>query len=238
MPPRSKSNLPPEPNARQRLLAGATRVFSRLGFESATTRTIAEEAGVNLASIPYYFGTKEALYQEVIAALCASINLKMGPRVAAVHTLLQRADAGPADWKKALCDLVEDQVAIVLSEDMVQAAPILAREQASPSPVFEEVYQEVLRPALDLAATLLGHLYGQDPGSAPIRVKAYALMGMGVHIAYARQSFRLYVGQELEDDAGFTLVRQCIRDLVAGALPQPPDSPLRPQAHIPPTQEC
>lgn len=237
MAPRSKSNLPPEPNTRQRLLAGATRVFSRLGFESATTRTIAEEAGVNLASIPYYFGTKEALYQEVIAALCASFNLKMGPRVSAVHTLLKRQDAGPADWKEALCDLVEDQVVIVLSEDMIQAVPILAREQerASVSPILEEVYQEVLHPALDLAATLLGRLYGEDPGSAPIRVKAYALMGMGVHIASARQSFRLYVGQDLEGEAGFALVRQCIRDLVAGALPP---TPPRSRSHTPTTQEC
>ena len=38
-----------------------------LGFEAVTTRQLASKANVNLASIPYYFGTKEQLYNECIA---------------------------------------------------------------------------------------------------------------------------------------------------------------------------
>lgn len=232
---RPHTDHPPEPSARERLLAAATRVFSRLGFETATTRAIADEAGVNLASIPYYFGTKEALYLAVIEGICASITLRMAGPMASVQRLLDTPGADPAAFREALCGLVEQQVDIVLGADMEAAAPILAREQASPSPAFEKVYHQVLEPSLDLAAALVGRLSGLAPEAPEVRLRAYALLGMGVHLAYARQSFRRYVGHALPGAEGQTLVRQTIRDLVAAALAQAGTAPTRSLFH---TQEC
>jgi len=37
------------------------------GYEGTSTRKIAQEAGVNIAMISYYFGSKEGLYQEMVA---------------------------------------------------------------------------------------------------------------------------------------------------------------------------
>jgi len=48
------------------ILDAAMRVVTRDGFEGATTRTIAEEAGVNIAMLNYYFGGKEALLSEML----------------------------------------------------------------------------------------------------------------------------------------------------------------------------
>ena len=44
------------------ILDVAERVFSELGFEGASTRTISGEAGVNMAMLNYYFGSKEGLF--------------------------------------------------------------------------------------------------------------------------------------------------------------------------------
>lgn len=41
-------------------------IFASRGFEGATTRAIAERAGVALASLPYHFKTKEALWKAVV----------------------------------------------------------------------------------------------------------------------------------------------------------------------------
>jgi AcrR family transcriptional regulator len=49
-----------------RILDAAWSVVNRDGFEGATTRTIAEEAGVNIAMLNYYFGSKEALLSELL----------------------------------------------------------------------------------------------------------------------------------------------------------------------------
>ncbi len=44
---------------RARILDAALELFAASGFDGASTRTIAEQAGVNLPAIQYYFGSKE-----------------------------------------------------------------------------------------------------------------------------------------------------------------------------------
>ena len=43
------------------ILRGAAAVFARLGYAQATLEDIANEVGVNRASLYYYVGTKEEL---------------------------------------------------------------------------------------------------------------------------------------------------------------------------------
>lgn len=50
--------------AREQILEAAYGVLARDGYEKITTRRIAEVAGVNIATLHYYFGTKEALLAE------------------------------------------------------------------------------------------------------------------------------------------------------------------------------
>ncbi len=47
------------------ILDTAERLFSENGFDGASTRAIANEAGVNMAMLNYYFGSKEGLYKAV-----------------------------------------------------------------------------------------------------------------------------------------------------------------------------
>ncbi len=47
------------------ILDVAERVFSDLGYDGASTRTISGEAGVNMAMLNYYFGSKEGLFLAV-----------------------------------------------------------------------------------------------------------------------------------------------------------------------------
>jgi AcrR family transcriptional regulator len=52
---------------RAAVLKAARTVFARLGFEGASTRTVAEVAGVNNAMIYYHFKDKNELYRAVLA---------------------------------------------------------------------------------------------------------------------------------------------------------------------------
>ena len=51
--------------ARNRLLRAALPLFAAKGFAKTSTREIAAAAGVNIASISYYFGDKAGLYRAV-----------------------------------------------------------------------------------------------------------------------------------------------------------------------------
>ncbi len=59
---------------RRAVLDSALIEFSRCGFEGATTRQIAERAGVNHAMIQYYFKSKDALWKEAVQFLFRRLN--------------------------------------------------------------------------------------------------------------------------------------------------------------------
>jgi len=48
------------------ILDAAEKLFSELGYEGASTRQIAKEAGANMAMINYYFGSKEGVFMEIM----------------------------------------------------------------------------------------------------------------------------------------------------------------------------
>ena len=56
------------PDARTRVLEAAARVYAEHGFHGATTRLVAEEAGVNEVTIFRLFGTKDALLEAAVHA--------------------------------------------------------------------------------------------------------------------------------------------------------------------------
>lgn len=59
----------PQHDTREIILAAALEVYSKHGFRGATTRRIAESAGVNEVTIFRHFGSKEALLGEAVRAL-------------------------------------------------------------------------------------------------------------------------------------------------------------------------
>jgi len=77
------------------ILDVAERVFSDFGFDGASTRMISGEAGVNMAMLNYYFGSKEGLFLAIFERKISSFQM-----------LLQNigADDSMTSWDKlALC---------------------------------------------------------------------------------------------------------------------------------------
>jgi AcrR family transcriptional regulator len=73
------------------ILDVAEKIFSELGYDGASTRTISGEAGVNMAMLNYYFGSKEGLYLAVFER-----------KISAFRTLLQNigSDDSISAWDK------------------------------------------------------------------------------------------------------------------------------------------
>ncbi len=74
----AKALLPSHEAARARLLAAGLRLFALQGYAKTSTRELAEEAQVNVASISYYFGDKAGLYRAVftepLGAACDDVS--------------------------------------------------------------------------------------------------------------------------------------------------------------------
>jgi AcrR family transcriptional regulator len=90
--PRKQPGRPPaggDQTVRQQLLAGARSLFAQRGYDAVSTRQVAEAAKVNPAMIHYYFGSKEGLYEAMLADTFAPLI----ERLTAVLASADDADA-------------------------------------------------------------------------------------------------------------------------------------------------
>ncbi|NLO70414.1 MAG: TetR family transcriptional regulator [Porphyromonadaceae bacterium] len=76
-----------------RIKAAAEKIFLEKGFSAARTRDIAEESGLNLALINYYFRSKENLYNIIMMEkLIVFFNIIIDVLDDVNLTILERAD--------------------------------------------------------------------------------------------------------------------------------------------------
>lgn len=61
-----KTPAPKAADSKELLLEAAKRVFAAKGYEGATVKDLADEAGVNVSLVSYHFGGKENLYRSCL----------------------------------------------------------------------------------------------------------------------------------------------------------------------------
>ena len=62
----TKPKIEVDRTTEQKIKEAAIKVFTQKGYAAARTRDIAEEAGINLALLNYYFRSKEKLFEEIM----------------------------------------------------------------------------------------------------------------------------------------------------------------------------
>lgn len=122
-------------------LDAAERLFARYGYEGTRIRAIADESGVALGALHYYWGTKQALFAAVL-------ERRLGPLMRQREELLGACEAAAADGSLEIADVVRAIVAppmIAASADGEAGevfAGLMARTLTDPAP---EVRDLVLR---------------------------------------------------------------------------------------------
>jgi AcrR family transcriptional regulator len=82
-------------DTRQRIIDAAEELFSRQGFTATTTREITCNADVNVASVNYYFDSKELLVQAVIERRLNDLNNVRILQLQAVQEIAKSEEALP-----------------------------------------------------------------------------------------------------------------------------------------------
>ena len=86
-------------DTRERILDVAERLFGDRGFPATSLRDITAEAGVNVASVNYHFGSKEALLTEVLERRLKPINER---RIELLNAVEARAGDGPPELEAVI----------------------------------------------------------------------------------------------------------------------------------------
>jgi AcrR family transcriptional regulator len=83
---------PGESETRSHLLAVAERLFALKGFRNVSVREITAEAGVNLASVNYHFGSRDRLLFEIFRRRTGELSRERARRL---HEAQSRASGAP-----------------------------------------------------------------------------------------------------------------------------------------------
>jgi len=100
---------------RLRIIQTALDVFGTLGFEEASTRLIADRAGVNLAALHYYFAGKDGLYRACAEHIAAYGEQIIGPFVARLETALADPRLTHRQLRTQLRDLLDGFADLLVS---------------------------------------------------------------------------------------------------------------------------
>ncbi|KZS55307.1 TetR/AcrR family transcriptional regulator [Mycobacterium ostraviense] len=147
---------------RDKLLDGALACIRERGYGNTSSRDIARAAGVNVASINYHFGGKEALLDDALSRCFSTWNVRVR------EAFDQSAATGPSGQIRAVLEATVD------SFEQIRPAVYACVESYAPalrSEVLRERlaagYAEVRQHSVDLARTALAGSDAEPPENLP-----------------------------------------------------------------------
>ena len=173
-------------DTRLRILNAAGPVFAEKGYEAATIREICSQAGVNVASINYYFGSKERLYVETVKWGHAPEEEPEEPP--------ERPPGTPPDVK--LRDFIKGMLTRMLSKRAPWHRQLMMREILNPTVACRELVQVDFRARIGQLLELLDEVLPPDMPSHRRQQTVFSVVGQGLYYHVASEIVTLLVGDE------------------------------------------
>jgi AcrR family transcriptional regulator len=161
---------------RARIVATALRVFGEEGFNKASTRQIAADAGVNPPALQYYFGGKEGLHRACAQHIIDRMLSVVSPALTQAQQMRRTATREEAiDALCALLDAMADGLVAAGSEGWSR---FITRGKADGAgPAMEMLRENIGMPILQAVANLISLVTDRDPADEITRIKAAAILG-------------------------------------------------------------
>jgi AcrR family transcriptional regulator len=163
------------------IMEAAEELFAEKGFDGTSVRDIAEEAGVNLAMISYYFGSKEKLMESLFKYRGGSIRLQL-------ESMLENKELNSLQKVNALIDNYIDRI-------MKQQCfhKILSREQmVDLKGANTRLIHELKRTNQELVKKLIqeGQKKGEFKKNIDVPLMMATLIGTASHLVTTQHYYR------------------------------------------------
>jgi AcrR family transcriptional regulator len=163
-------------DTRERVLAVARRHFAEHTFSGTSLRAIQREVNVNPATIHYYFGSKETLYQAVISQFLDGIQAERLARLEQVPANVK----GRERLERLLHAYLAPHLELATTPAGLEYARILAYVQVSDWDAATSIFDTAVTPVRRKFADALSPLFPQAS-----RRRIYEVLAMAVaHMAH------------------------------------------------------
>jgi AcrR family transcriptional regulator len=164
--------------SRDRLLRAAVEIFSLRGLRDATVREICAKADVNVASVNYYFRSKEVLYAEALAFAFRQADARYPLDTA-------RNDQLPPDER--LRHFIRNFLYRLLDDSHLGCSgKLIAREIADPTSALDRIVETTLRPRFKLLQEIVPQILGPGWSEADISRCIQSIIGQCLVFRHSR----------------------------------------------------
>lgn len=153
---------------KQRILDAACFLFAEHGFNSVSTRMIAERAGVRHGTIHYHFKDKKTLYIEVFRWVFSFNQILTYKELLEREPIVLETPSGKA---YAIQRIVSDFYHRHLSVNDRWKRRLVIRELFEHSPIFPQILNEILKTESD---KMMEFYYLLDPSGTPVDAYLWA----------------------------------------------------------------
>lgn len=168
-----------------RLLQVAVEVFAEYGFREATVREICSRANLNVASVNYYFRSKEALYSQALTFAFQEAN-RLYPQDAALKMNLPPEQRLALFIKNFLHKLLDDSHLGLHSK-------LIAREIVDPTKALDEIIETAIAPQFALLTEIVQQILGFSADKVVVQRCLLSIFGQCLMFKHSRSIIdRLY----------------------------------------------
>src|SRR5436309_9961444 len=177
---------------KDRLLAAAAALFAERGFHRTTVREIAARAGVNVAAGNYHYGSKKALYLEVLRAQFAEIRALLRARGASrpASELARLSRAQLAALLRARVNVMLD---LLLGPPPGVHGTLMQREMCDPSEALPVIVEEFIAPMLGEMREIAAHMEPRLDAESVERC-VFSIIGQALFYRFTLPALRLLDG--------------------------------------------
>ncbi len=198
-------------DTRARIVRAALQAFADLGFDGATTRDIAERAGVNQGLITYHFAGKLPLWQAAVDDIFATLQTHFAAHLPAL------ADADAATRLRLM---VRHYVRFAAAHPELHR--LMMQEGKHDGPRMQWLVDRHVRPLYELSTGLIAEAQrgGLVPDVPPLHLH-YLLIGAVAHLFVVAPEIRRLSGSDPLQPAAIEAHADAVSTVLFG-LPPPP----------------
>ena len=178
-------------SVKDRLLDSAEKLFCENGFEGASIRDIAALAGCNIASVNYYFGGKQQLYEEVWRRHLIPMR---DVRISSIEKVMNQSESKP-HLEEIIKSFANAFVgSMVDTEKTSRLSKLMAREYINKHLPADMFIDEIMMPTVTAMQKALMQTF-PDLDESKVSFIVFSLIGQLVHLVHVRTMFE-HSGEE------------------------------------------
>jgi len=182
------------------IIETAERLFAKKGFDGTSVRDIAEEAGINVAMISYYFGSKEKLMEAIFEVKIGRVQMR-------VEELLKDTSMSPI---QKINTLIEEHIDRVMKSQQFYRIMICEQVSNTNASIMEKVKKLKLR-NIELIGELIkeGQKKGDFKKKIDVLLMQNTMIGTVWQVIISKEHYReFYNAESLSDEEYEALLKK------------------------------